>query len=289
MNPLFSIVIPTFNRGSLIIEVIESILNQVYPNFEVVVVDDGSEDNTPEIIKDFLEDKRIKYLLQENKGVGAARNYGATTANGDFLIFLDSDDLVDSEWLLGFAEILERDSDVELIQSGFRRIDLLTGNESVHIAFPGRYNVGLAGTFALKNKLFQKVKGYDESLRYSENMELLLRVGYENPKIAILEKSDLIYRDSGNGGSRNLPNLRNSLKLILSKHRKNLTSLDLWNFNQTLGVIHLRLQEFPEARKSFRNAISFNPKKATTYLRLLISYMPFISRKVYSSRQFRDS
>lgn len=285
----FSVIIPCYNRGVSLPETLQALLNQSYSNFEVLVVDDGSKDNTRELIQLFSEEKRIKYFFQENKGVGAARNYGAKHSKGQFLIFLDSDDLVERDWLLGFSEILEENPEVDLIQSGFKRIDLLTGKESIYIASQGRYNVGLAGTFALKSILFHRVRGYDESLRYSENMELLLRVGYTNPKLAILGKSDLIYRDSGNGGSRNLPNLRNSLKLILSKHKSNLSNLDLWNLSQTLGVIHLRLQEFREARRSFRNAIFYKPKKVFTYIRLIISYLPFISRKVYSFKQFRDT
>ena len=88
-----SIIIPTFNRGELITNSIKSVLNQTFQNLEVIIVDDGSSDNTKEIVKK-IKDKRIKYIrLKENKGASNARNIGIKNAHGQYISFQDSDDI----------------------------------------------------------------------------------------------------------------------------------------------------------------------------------------------------
>lgn len=90
---LVSVVIPTYNRADLIKETIYSVLEQTYDKFEIIVVDDGSSDNTKEVVRD-IKDERIKYFYQENKGLpAAARNAGLRQSKGEFIAFLDSDDL----------------------------------------------------------------------------------------------------------------------------------------------------------------------------------------------------
>ena len=88
-----SVIIPTYNRGNLIGDSIKSVLNQTYENLEVIVVDDGSTDNTKEEI-DKIEDERVKYIkLMKNSGGSNARNIGIQNANGKYISFQDSDDI----------------------------------------------------------------------------------------------------------------------------------------------------------------------------------------------------
>lgn len=90
-TPFFSIILPTYNRANFIGKAVDSVLSQTFSNFELIIVDDGSEDNTKSIINKF-PDSRIRYFWKENGERGAARNYGLLHAKGEFICFLDSDD-----------------------------------------------------------------------------------------------------------------------------------------------------------------------------------------------------
>lgn len=90
-NPLFSIIIPTYNRAQFITKAIKSVIDQQYNSWELIIIDDGSTDNTKEVV-DSINDRRIFYYYQENQERSVARNYGVTKAIGDYVCFLDSDD-----------------------------------------------------------------------------------------------------------------------------------------------------------------------------------------------------
>jgi glycosyltransferase involved in cell wall biosynthesis len=91
--PYFSIVIPTYNREDLIGRTLTTIQSQTIDEWEVLIVDDGSQDNTADVVRPFLSDSRFQYLPKENAERGAARNYGLARAQGEYVVFLDSDDL----------------------------------------------------------------------------------------------------------------------------------------------------------------------------------------------------
>jgi glycosyltransferase involved in cell wall biosynthesis len=97
--PYFSIIVPTYNRASLISFTLESILAQEFPDFEVLIIDDGSKDSTVEVVKHYLIDSRVQYLPKENEERGVARNYGLAHARGEYVLFLDSDDLLHPDHL----------------------------------------------------------------------------------------------------------------------------------------------------------------------------------------------
>lgn len=93
-SALVSVIIPTFNYGSFIGETISSVMAQTYPNWEIIIVDDGSTDNTKFTLAPFLQDQRIQYFYQKNAGLSAARNAGILLSKGEFVQFLDADDLI---------------------------------------------------------------------------------------------------------------------------------------------------------------------------------------------------
>jgi len=96
----FSIIVPVYNVEKYLEKCLNSLLTQSYKNFEVIVVNDGSPDNSEKIINEFVKkDKRVRYFKKENGGLSNARNYGVTKAKGDYLVFVDSDDFIDENLL----------------------------------------------------------------------------------------------------------------------------------------------------------------------------------------------
>jgi len=115
MENLVSVIIPTYNRADYIVETIKSVLCQTYQKFEIIIVDDGSTDNTGDLIK-LINDPRLKYIYQSNSGLPASpRNNGIKAAKGDFIAFLDSDDLWLPEKLEKQVEILVKNNDIGLV------------------------------------------------------------------------------------------------------------------------------------------------------------------------------
>lgn len=114
MKEKISVIIPTFNRGDLLGNSIKSVLNQTYKNLEVIVVDDGSTDNTKDVVDSF-QDQRIKYIkLEENKGGSNARNFGIQNSNGKYISFQDSDDIFYPDKLeTQFKNIIYKNSNLD--------------------------------------------------------------------------------------------------------------------------------------------------------------------------------
>lgn len=112
-----SVVIPTYNRAHVICEALDSVMAQTYKDFEVIIVDDGSTDDTSEKIKTYLSDNRVHYVKQKNAGAAAARNFGVSLAKGEVISFLDSDDLWKSEKLECEVSFFESHPEVKVVFS----------------------------------------------------------------------------------------------------------------------------------------------------------------------------
>lgn len=136
-----SVIIPTYNRATLVGRAINSVLQQSYSNLEVIVVDDGSSDNTRDIVLKAFSDKRIRYFWQPNRGVSAARNKGIKEAKGDVICFLDSDDL----WKPNKLE---------------KQINFLTSHPQINLVFcdlEQRYGNRPLKTFVQSSKAFSRL------------------------------------------------------------------------------------------------------------------------------------
>ena len=99
MESKVSIIIPTYNSEKTIVKCIDSIINQTYKNLEIIVIDDGSEDNTINILKEYSNEKRLFVIKQKNSGVSSARNKGVNRATGEFIVFVDSDDWLEKDMI----------------------------------------------------------------------------------------------------------------------------------------------------------------------------------------------
>jgi len=122
MRIFFSIIVPVYNRRHLIKPVIDSVLNQSYTDFELLLVDDGSTDNAGEFISGQYKDKRVRYFYKNNEERAAARNLGLDKASGNYAVFLDSDDLMESSYLSTLADIIKAYPDQGMIATKYNFI-----------------------------------------------------------------------------------------------------------------------------------------------------------------------
>src|ERR1700733_14542426 len=182
-EPLVSVVIPTYNRAGIICETIDNLFEQTYRNFEVIVVDDGSTDDTPSKLLRY--GNRIRFFRQENRGPAVARNHGARVARGEIIAFQDSDDLWKPTKLERQVSLLERDRSLPCCLCNIS-VGIVDGKEITSfdqsIIYPEHeegvwLNVAdiLATRFvlftqavAIRRETFEKLGGFDESLRYLE-------------------------------------------------------------------------------------------------------------------------
>ena len=115
-NPKYSIIVPAYNTGDAIRRCIDSVLKQTYINWELVIVDDGSKDKTPEIIEEYTNnDNRIKAFHIPNGGVSNARNVGLVEVQGEYVMFVDSDDWIDPDYLQQVENHMDYDADIYIV------------------------------------------------------------------------------------------------------------------------------------------------------------------------------
>ena len=179
-----SVIIPTYNYARFLPRAIESVLNQTCQDFEIIVVDDGSTDNTKEVLMPFMG--RIRYIYEDNRGISGARNRGIRESKGTYIAFLDSDDTWASEKLAVQLNIFKNNNHIGLIYSktslfneSGKMVDLCPTRE------PGKNSQELAerlgylptSTIMTKREYFDKVGLFDETLTTSEDLDMWTRIG----------------------------------------------------------------------------------------------------------------
>lgn len=259
---------------------IQSVVEQIFEDWELIIVDDGSKDCTAEVVSNFLSDDRISYFFQENQGVSAARNFGVKMAIGEWLIFLDSDDTLTLDSLKAFAEATIYD--IHIIVGG---INVISNSGSIE-RLPGKVKnlAKIPGAFCLKKTSFNILNGYDEELSFGENTELFHRLRLINSKEFPLEIVTVNYLRHDLGGSRNLKNMTSSNIRILEKHKNTLSRNMKHIYHQIIGVNQMRFRDYKEARINLWKAFLFKPYKVSTLFRLFISLFPFLTVVLYSSK-----
>ena len=192
-KPLVSVIIPTFNRGYCLEESVRSVLQQSFTDFELIVVDDGSTDNTLEVVAQFPAVKLLR--LEENRGVSFARNRGMAVAEGDCIAFLDSDDLWEQNKLATQVKWIERDSQAVYTDEIWIRNGVRVNPMNKHRKYSGdifRYCLPLCivspSSVLLRTELLNEVGGFDESMPVCEDYDLWLRIAKRYPFHFIEEK-----------------------------------------------------------------------------------------------------
>jgi glycosyltransferase involved in cell wall biosynthesis len=270
-----SIIIPTFNRAFSLNNAIESVQAQTCENWELILIDDGSVDETPELVKKYLSDDRIKYFYQENMGVSVARNSGAKLASGDYLIFLDSDDIF-------FPDLIKN-----IYEAGFYKYDLICwqvlknidGKEKIWKPkqLDGMYNnikaTFLAGSICFKKSIFLQAGGYDPKMSFGENYEFGMRLCEQaNLKINNINKPLLYYEIQTQNRSSN--SIKNRLSSYIHQYKKHKEKYDKnikskAEMNYILGFVLEKSNRKTAALAQFKNSWMSNPWRLKPLLKII--------------------
>lgn len=283
-SPIISIILPSYNRAHILVRAIESIMNQTFQDFEVIVVDDGSTDDTEEKVRS-IKDKRIKYIRHEvNKGPAAARNTGISYASGSYIAFQDSDDEWQSEKLERQISIFHKaGEDVGVVYTGFWRIfsdrkvyypseKIKNKNGDIHYELLNGNFIGMP-TVMIKRECFNKVGLFDEALPPLEDWELFIRISRFYKFLLINEPLVLEY-ESNDSISKNRSSNIKSLRLIIEKHQedflKNPKALSRYYFE--IGDYLFRSGQIKDGRFYLKKAFYLRPVRSKPLFAWLLSF-----------------
>ncbi len=269
--PIVSVVIPTYNRKSIISRAINSVLNQTYKNYEIIIVDDGSTDDTIEYIKDHFNSK-VKCISQKNKGASSARNRGISEAKGKYVAFLDSDDEWVESKLQGQVAFLEKNPEIALLcgrtyrSDNIKKVNSSISQSIVGDLFPTLFMHSFVSTptVIVKKEVLDEVGGFDTNYKSAEDFDLWLKIT-KNYKCAFLPDLVAIV----NRGKDNLSTDKITLHLhaltILEIHYdenripRNKYNKAISDSYIALGRNYLKSGQISQAKKSFIKSFKIFP------------------------------
>lgn len=221
-QPLISIIIPCFNHAHFLPDAIKSVLDQSYTHTEIIVIDDGSSDNTKEVATSF---PNVKYVYQANQGLSAARNTGLKNSNGKYLVFLDADDFLFPEGLSINNNYLSQNPSWAFISGWHDKVDewkfpldqdeqvVVTGSHYLHL-LKGNY-IGMHATVLYQRWAFDDLQ-FDTSLKACEDYDLYFKIARKFPVGNHGEKV-AAYRVHGKNMSAKIPFMLHHVLIVLKK------------------------------------------------------------------------
>ena len=259
--PLVSVIVPAYNAQRTIGETLQSVFDQTFTDFELIVINDGSIDNTPEIVSSFT-DPRLNFFSYPNAGVSASRNRGVSHAGGEYISFIDADDLWTSDKLEGQIEALQSHPQAAVAYSWTNCIDqfgrfverderiTLSGNVYAEILV--RYFLESGSNALITRQAFTEIGGFDESSVGGEDWDFFIRLAARYPFVHV-PKLGILYRIS-----------QDSASAKILRHEQ-----------ECLQVIHKSFEQAPEALKHLKK-------------RTLANFYQYLSFKAIEGSLVRD-
>ncbi len=287
MNEIVSVIVPTYNRANLIGETIQSVIDQSYRNWELIIVDDGSADDTKKRIEEF-NDERIRYFIIEHCGIiGKVRNEGMNLARGEYIAFLDSDDLWQWNKLDYQLLLLKKNPQASFVFGHGEQFGngatstpeletLFIGNVFLPFLLEARF-IFYVPTLLFKKEALKKIMKIDESLVNAGDIDFFLRMAYYFDGIF---SNDLVAKIRKHGQSHsqdNEPVAYDEYLIMLKKHlfEKRLTlkqfSQVASKYHYKLGLFYLHDGKSKRAKKEFQNHINLAPLSWKGWARLVQS------------------
>ena len=298
VNKKVSIIVPVYNTSNYLDKCISSILNQSYKNIEIIIIDDGSTDNSLDILKKYeKQDNRIKVLAQKNQGQGVARNYGLKEATGEYICFVDSDDRIDQlmvEKLL--QNIKKEDSDFSSCLIAFEDkkeikiyrkqfdVEYLEGDDQIKDSYQVKNIFPIPCNKIYKTKFLKENNIYFPEIRKNEDMLFIHKVVLYSKRCSFVnEVLYYAYRREGSTSRKvTVENIKNMIEL-LEIDKKNLESLGKYEkfskeyksfyiraiFNVYLQGIYYKSIEIKEVEKYMLTSKCFDYIEDSNVFKLL--------------------
>jgi len=275
-----TIVTPTYNRALLVQTTINSILNQTYKDWELIIVDDGSTDDTEQAIQPFLKDTRIHYLKKANTGQAHSLNVGVSKANGQFITFLDSDDEAYPHWLEVASSMMKEDTGIicmgavrkylngQLVREGLKEYKLF--GKVMRLKFT-------CGSLFIRRTVFDAVGGYDTMLKCNTQTDLGYRLleYLQSADLQVVTSEDCLVQINIHDGARirtNWQKTRDGGIQFINKHYDFIRGNDpkeISNIYASIAFSSYKMKDRAESIRFLVKAIRHNPARWINYMRIL--------------------
>ena len=286
--PKVSVIIPAYNAMSYLPQTLESVLNQTYQDFEVIIVDDGSTDNVEDWIKK-VTDSKVKYISQQNQGPAVARNTGITNSKGTYIAFLDADDLWHPQKLEKQVDILDKSPKVGLVYSWVGSVDEQgTVNSKIRKNYAEgnvwqkiiEHNIIECGSNPMiRRACFEQVGKFDPQIAYAQDWQMWLKIAsfYD---FKVVKESLVYYRAHSGNRSKKWYLMEQNYQALIEKVFASMPS--------NLQVYKNRCYSFAYLRIAWKTLQSLNGEcqKSIEFSRKAIDYYPQI---IYSRKFIRLS
>lgn len=276
--PQVSVIIPTYNRAQLLGRAIESVIQQTHEDFQLIIVDDGSTDDTRSVVEGY-NDPRIDYIPHEtNRGIPESRNTGLDRAEGAYIAFLDSDD----EWLPNKLEhqielLRTAGSEVGLLYSRFRKI-YPNGRSKLYHPPSSPSFVGYPSRWLVKSQVFSEIGRFDPSMPAWDDAEMCIRIAQ---KFKLLYDSRLVmnYYLGGDSHSLNRGKVIPAARKMLDRYSEQVNKRQLAQWHFVLGSALTIEGNVRKGRSNFHQALQkvpYRPKYVLAYLGNLLGRKPYL-------------
>ncbi|HHP7231495.1 MAG TPA: glycosyltransferase family 2 protein [Xenococcaceae cyanobacterium] len=289
-----SVVIPAYNSMAYLPETVANVLEQTYGDFELIIVNDGSTDNTEAWIKQ-LTDPRIKLISQENRGLAGARNTGISKAQGEYIAFIDADDLWHPDKLTQQVKVLDAHPDVGLVYTWVTYIsdDGTSTGRTVKPQAEGMIwqqliavnQIECGSVAMIRRACFERVGLFDPPLRsYGEDWDMWLRLSLHYA-FKVVREPLVFYRQRANSDSRNCSAMEQGYQKVLAKVKATVPEELKPSINQGYGFAYFCLAwkalqslkpDYRLAKNYRQKALSYHPQRFFTKENLRLSFAIFL-------------
>jgi glycosyltransferase involved in cell wall biosynthesis len=286
-QPLVSVIIPNYNYANYLREAIDSVLTQTYANIEVIVVDDGSKDESKEILQSYGD--KITAIFQRNQGVAAARNNGVAKSKGDYIAFLDADDVWLPKKLERQVEKILSDKNLGLVHVGVEdidargksietRLDGLEGEVSHELLiFKRSVILGGGSGIMVSRKVLEEIGGFDLRLSTSADWDLFYQIS-SRYSVGFTNEVLLKYRIHGSNMHGNIPRMECEMligfeKAFSSEKHQDIKKTAYGNLYQVLAGSYFRVGNYAGFARSAMKSLWLTPNNFTYFAKFPMRFL----------------